>query len=62
MSKFKKELEALINNHNIESESNTPDFILATYLHNCLAAYEIAIIQRDDWYDIKLTPEFTVTK
>ncbi len=46
---FRKELETLINCHNKEAGSNTPDFILAEYLEDCLAAYDKAVSNRDMW-------------
>lgn len=46
---FTKELEALLNRHSKENDSDTPDFILAEYLIKCLDAYEIAIEKRDKW-------------
>jgi hypothetical protein len=49
-SKFQIELEQLINKHSVESESNTPDFILAEYLGNCLNIFNTAIKRREDWY------------
>jgi len=50
MSKFRKELETLINSHSLENASNTPDFILAEYLENCLKAFDYAVLQRTSWY------------
>ena len=47
---FNKELEALINKHSMENLSDTPDFILAQFLRNCLDAYSEATIARDVWY------------
>ena len=47
---FKKELENLINCHSLENESNTPDFILAGYIKNCLHAFTEATQQRENWY------------
>ena len=44
---FNAELRALINRHSRESDSHTPDFILAEYLERCLTAFEIAVITRD---------------
>lgn len=44
---FKKELADIINRYSKENASNTPDFILANYVHTCLTAYEIAVNQRD---------------
>ena len=51
MSKFRKNLEVLINQNSIENGSNTPDFILADYLVNCLAAFDKATKQRTGWYN-----------
>lgn len=36
---FVKDLAALINTHSIENISNTPDWILADYLVDCLDNY-----------------------
>lgn len=47
---FLAELEELINKHSIESESDTPDFILARYLRGCLDTFELTIHARDVWY------------
>jgi hypothetical protein len=50
MTEFEKELESLINRHSLENGSNTPDFILAEYLRDCLDAFDIAVTKRSDWY------------
>jgi len=47
---FQKELTALINKHSLENGSNTPDFLLAGYLHECLLAFNSATRTREDWY------------
>lgn len=47
---FKQELSAVINRFSKENGSNTPDWILAEYLSNCLAAFDQAYAQRDLWY------------
>jgi hypothetical protein len=47
---FEKELEFLINKHSKEGESNTPDFILAIYILDCLEAYNRAVRAREEWY------------
>jgi hypothetical protein len=47
---FISELRNLINKHNMENASNTPDFILAQYLTNCLRAWNQATQQRETWY------------
>ena len=47
---FKKELEHLINKHSLENDSDTPDFILAEYLNDCLIAFNKAVNRREEWY------------
>ena len=47
---FLRELENLINKHSKENDSNTPDYILAEYLNNCLKNFGKALYQRSDWY------------
>lgn len=49
MRDLKKELSALINSFSLENSSNTPDFILAEYLMDCLFAYEKAIKANRNW-------------
>jgi len=39
---FKRELTQLINKYSKDNDSNTPDYILAEYLINCLNAFTIA--------------------
>lgn len=56
MSKFIKDLQSLINEHNLENESNTPDFILANYLNETLNSFINASNAREAWYSIKLEP------
>lgn len=50
ISTFENELKKLINKHSQENHSNTPDFILAMYLQNCLSAFNMAVQQRETWY------------
>jgi len=47
---FEEELENLINKHSRENTSNTPDYILANYLTDCLDAFNQAIYKRETWY------------
>jgi hypothetical protein len=37
---FLKELEHLINKHNVDNDTNTPDFVLASFVITCIAALE----------------------
>lgn len=45
-----KDFAEVINRHSLENGSNTPDFILAEYLVNCLESYNYAVLNRNDWY------------
>ena len=47
---FQYELEKLINSHSAENGSDTPDFILAEYLQQCLNVFNKAIYHREKWY------------
>ena len=44
---FREELTGLLNKHSMENAGNTPDYILASYLYNCLHAYNAAVCARD---------------
>jgi len=37
----------------MENASDTPDFILAQYLSDCLAAFDKAVRERERWYYTK---------
>lgn len=50
MSEFEEELKQLINKYCMENTSNTPDFILAQYLTDSLAAFNAAVQKRERWY------------
>lgn len=47
---FRKEIEAAINRNSMENGSDTPDFILANYLADCLHAFDSAVLHREKWY------------
>jgi len=47
---FRTDLEYLINSHSRETKSDTPDFVLARYLDDCLRAFDKAVNARTDWY------------
>ena len=49
-SELREDIEHAINRHSGENSSNTPDFILADYLMDCLAAFDRATQQRENWY------------
>jgi hypothetical protein len=48
---FEEQLATLLNATCSENESNTPDYILANYLLDCLNAFNNAVNARDAWYD-----------
>jgi hypothetical protein len=56
-----KELEELLNRYSLENGSDTPDFILAQYLWDCLGTYNKAVKSRDKWYDFKPFEDGLVT-
>ncbi len=49
-NQFHRELQSLINRHSMENGSDTPDFILASYMANCLDAFNTALTSREMWY------------
>ncbi len=54
MSKFREELEKQINMLNMESESDTLDFILARHLENCLLNFDKTVFECEKWHSRKL--------
>jgi len=51
---LRKEIEHAINRCSAENGSNTPDFILAELLTDCLAAFDKASQAREKWYGKEL--------
>lgn len=49
-TRLRDDIESAINRVSAENGSNTPDFILAQYLVDCLAAYDKAVTAREKWY------------
>lgn len=49
-TQFAQRLESLLNRHSQENWSDTPDFILARYLLDCLAAWNKGVRHRETWY------------
>ena len=56
---FSDELISLINKHSKECGSNTPDFILAQYIEECLSIFETAVQQRETWHGRDPRPSCT---
>lgn len=55
-NQFELDLAKLINSYSREGESNTPDFLLASYMRQCLDAFNNITKARDAWYDVALSP------
>jgi hypothetical protein len=49
-TEFERELSSLINRYSLENGSNTPDYILASYLRRCLYNYNTTVTERDKWH------------
>jgi hypothetical protein len=47
---FTREVQGLINRLSLEQGSNTPDFVLARYLRDCLMAWDYASQTRGIYY------------
>ncbi len=47
-------IQVLLNKTCQENANDTPDFVLAEYLINCLKAYNEAVKARDKWWDVKM--------
>lgn len=56
---FEEALTNLINSYSQEQYSNTPDYLLARYMYNCMENYNDIVNERDKWHNIKLNEKFT---
>jgi len=50
MDDLRTELAAVLNKHSVEGRSDTPDFILAQYLIDCLFSFEQITRAREKWH------------
>ena len=46
---FERDLTNLLNMYSLDNDSDTPDFILAKYINDCLNAFIVAMGKRDSW-------------
>ncbi len=53
-TKLEKKLSDILNSESREDDSNTPDYILAEFMMNCLDAFELANNKREVWYGVTL--------
>lgn len=49
-TEFERELEGLINKYSSQSESDSPDFMLAEYLINCLNNFNLITRKGERWH------------
>lgn len=49
---FRTDLINSINKNSLENESNTPDFIIAEYLVNCLKNYNETYKMKIEWHSV----------
>ena len=49
-TQFHRELTSLLNRYSKENGSNTPDFLLASYLTGCLRTFNSIVNSREEWY------------
>lgn len=49
-TEFRRDVQTAINRASRENGSDTPDFILADYLGDCLKAWDRAVQAREKWY------------
>ncbi len=47
---LRDDIEVAINVHSAENGCDTPDFILAEFLTDCLAAFDKTVKARERWY------------
>jgi hypothetical protein len=47
---FEERLAQLLNEFSKENSSDTPDFVLANYLEQCLTAFNLATHRREQFY------------
>jgi hypothetical protein len=59
---LREEIADVINRNSAENGSNTPDFILARYLVDCLRAFDMAVSDRDKWMGWSGPDDPTTTK
>jgi hypothetical protein len=53
---LRESIASAINRSSVENCSNTPDFILAAFLTQCLEAFERASNAREKWYGVRCYP------
>ena len=55
---FTRKIQDLINENCMENVSDTPDYILAFYLNDCLNAFNNAVLSRREWHSTENTKDW----
>lgn len=55
---FRRKIQDLINDNCMENASDTPDYILAIYLNDCLDAFNKAVLSRREWHSTENTKDW----
>jgi hypothetical protein len=50
VAEIKRDFAAVISKHSLESDSDTPDLILAQHLYDCLMTWNKTSRLRHDWF------------
>jgi hypothetical protein len=50
---LQEEIRAVLNRHSAENISDTPDYILASFLTACLDAWNGSTVERDRWHGFR---------
>jgi hypothetical protein len=53
---FRRELTSVLNRYSKENGSNTPDFLLADYLIECIKTFDKVTRHREQWYSSVFKP------
>jgi len=61
-TEFSESLRELLNRNSMERGSDTPDFILAEYMSDCLLAFDKAVSQRTAFYGQETKGSVSVSK
>ena len=52
---LEKDIEVLMNQYNVDTITDTPDYILASYLMTCLRNYLITKATTETWFGKRIT-------
>lgn len=55
MKDLEKDIEVLMNQYNVDTMTDTPDFILASYVMTCLRNYMVTKTDTEAWFGKRIT-------